>query len=399
MLKPTIISISMATVMAGAAIAPALGVIAQAFPDASTTTIKMILTIPSLTIIPFTFITSFLTKKISKRTILLIGLCTYLIGGLGPQFMPTIELVLFFRLLLGASVGILMPLSESLIYDYYTGQERAQMMGYNTSFSNFGSIITMLAAGWLATLGWKQPFNVYLLGIVIFLLVYFFLPKEKVRIPPAHERNLRIPFSVYGYALAMGGVILAYYALSTNMALFLEEANLGGPALAGMAVSFAAVGGMITSFFLVPIMGFFKVFLIPVMLLAMGGSFLMLTLAKHIFIIMLGACIIGFAQGTLFPVLTMNALNHVKLHQTDRAIAVLTTFIFTGQFLSPVLLDMFSNIFNQTSLRFQFALLAGSLFVFVIIIFLSLIKKVIEKATETYSAEVEEEQAELPIDA
>ncbi len=191
MLKPTIISISMATVMAGAAIAPALGVIAQAFPDASTTTIKMILTIPALTIIPFTFITSFLTKKIPKRTIVLIGLWTYLIGGLGPQFMPTIELVLFFRLLLGASVGILMPLSESLIYDYYTGQERAQMMGYNTSFSNFGSILTMLAAGWLATLGWKQPFNVYLLGIVIFVLVYFFLPKEKVRIPPSSRKEFK----------------------------------------------------------------------------------------------------------------------------------------------------------------------------------------------------------------
>ena len=393
MLKPTIISISMATVMAGAAISPALGVIAKAFPDASVTTIKMILTIPSLTIIPFTFLTSYLTKKMSKRTIVIIGLWSYLIGGVGPQFMPTIELVLFFRLLLGASVGILMPLSESLIYDYYTGKERAQMMGYNASFSNFGGIITMLVAGWLATLGWRQPFNVYLLGIVIFVLVFFFLPKEEVHVPPAHEKNLKTPFPVYGYALAMGGVMLAYYAVSTNIALYLEQANFGGSALAGMTISFAAVGGMITSFFLVPVMEFFKKYLIPVMLLAMSVSFLMLTLAKHVPVVIVSVCFIGFAQGALFPVLTMNALNLVKLHQTDRAIAVLTTFIFTGQFLSPILLDMLSNVFNQTSIRFQFALLAGTILIFGVATFLSSQKKVVEKPEKMESAETAGEQA------
>lgn len=180
MLKPTIISISMATVMAGAAISPALGVIARAFPEASSTMIKMLLTAPAITIIPFTFLTSYLTTKLSKRTVVIIGLGVYLIGGVGPQFMPTIELLILFRLVLGAGVGILMPLSESLIYDYFTGKERVKMMGYNSAFSNFGGIITMLIAGWLATFSWQQPFNVYLLGLLIFVLVFFYLPREKL---------------------------------------------------------------------------------------------------------------------------------------------------------------------------------------------------------------------------
>ncbi len=158
MLKPAIISISMATVMAGAAISPALGMIAQAFPDASATMIKMIITAPAIMIIPFSFLTSFLTTKLPKRTIVMIGLAIYLIGGVGPQFMPTIETLILFRLVLGAGVGLLMPLSESLIYDYYTGEERVKMMGYNAAFSNFGGIITMLLAGWLAASGWKLPF-------------------------------------------------------------------------------------------------------------------------------------------------------------------------------------------------------------------------------------------------
>lgn len=55
MLKPTIISIAMATVMAGAAISPALGLIAERFSNVDSVLIKLILTAPSLTVIPFSF--------------------------------------------------------------------------------------------------------------------------------------------------------------------------------------------------------------------------------------------------------------------------------------------------------------------------------------------------------
>lgn len=367
MLKPTIISISMATVMAGAAISPALGVIAESFPQASPTMIKMILTAPAIMIIPFTFFTSYLTTKLPKRTIVIMGLVIYLIGGVGPQFMPSIEALILFRLVLGAGVGLLMPLSESLIYDYYRGEERTQMMGYNTAFSNFGGIITMLLAGWLATFGWRQPFNVYFLGLLIFVLVFFFLPKGEIRKPPQSELKLKIPPAVYGYSLAMGVLMLAYYSVSTNMALYLGENNLGGPGITGIVVSLLTVGGMITSLYLLQIKLTLKKLIIPVMLFAMGIAFLFLSLTKRIPIIMLSVGLIGLAQGALFPIITMKALDSVKLHQTDKAIAVATSFIFTGQFLSPLILDGIGKVFNQTAIRFQFGLLAVPILAYVII--------------------------------
>jgi len=89
----------MATVMAGAAISPALGLIAEAFPDASETVIKFILTAPSIMIIPFSFLSSYLTTKLTKRTIILMGLIIYLIGGVGAQLMSTVEWLMAFRLL------------------------------------------------------------------------------------------------------------------------------------------------------------------------------------------------------------------------------------------------------------------------------------------------------------
>lgn len=367
MLKPTILSISMATVMAGAAISPALGLIAEAFPDASPTMIKLILTAPSIMIIPFSFLSSYLTSIITKRTIIMIGLLVYLIGGIGPQFVTNIEFLLGLRLILGAGVGLVMPLSMTLINDYFTGKERTKMMGYNSAFSNFGGILTMLFAGWLATFGWRVPFNVYFLGLVIFILIFFFLPKGEIQTRQKTDKKSRLPLAVYGYALAMGGIMLAYYSIATNIALYLGQSNLGSATLAGTVVSFTTVGGMITSLLLVQIETAFKKFVIPVMLLGMSIAFFFLTVTHQLPLIILSVCLIGFGQGALFPTLVLKALDRVALHQADRVIAWTSSFTFLGQFLSPVILDGIGKIANQGEIRFQYGVLSVVILIFVVV--------------------------------
>ena len=369
MLKPTIIAISMATVMAGAAISPALGVIAQAFPDASPTLIKLILTVPSLMIIPFSFVASYLTTKMTKRSIVLIGIIIYIIGGIGPQIASTIEVIIGFRLLLGIGVGLLMPLADSLINDYFIGKERTKMMGLNSAFSNFGGILTMLFAGWLATLSWQAPFNVYLLGVFIFILVFLYLPKGEVQKPPKNEGKVKIPGIVYMYGFAMGGIMLAYYSVSTNMALFLEENNLGGAAIAGTVVAFATVGGMITSLLLVQIELTLKKYLMPVMLFSMGIAFLTLAFTNSLTLVIISVTLIGFGQGSLFPFLTLKVLDVVKPYQADKAIAIVSSLIFVGQFTSPVILDSIGLLAGFSTIRFQYGLLAVTILTFVIFSF------------------------------
>lgn len=382
MLKPTIISISMTTVMAGAAISPALGVIAEAFSEASSTTIKMMLTAPSIAIIPFTFIASFLTTKLPKKTIILLALCLFLIGGVGAQFMPTMGLMILFRLILGAGVGLLMPLSQSLIYDYFTGEERTQMMGYNSAFSNFSGIATMLVAGWLARFCWRYAFYVYAIGILVFILILLFLPKGEIKKVKQNEEKSKLPISILGYALALGAIMLAYYSVATNIALYLKQSDLGGSVLAGIIVSLTTFGGMVTSLLLVQLVSILKKFLVPVMLLFMSIVFLLLAFTNSIPIVMLSVCFVGFGQGSLFPVITMKALDELKPNQTDKAIAIITSFIFIGQFLSPFILDTISKIANQTSIRFQFIVLSISILVSVMLIFINIWKKPVIKTGE-----------------
>src|SRR5690625_6911160 len=111
--------------------------------------------------------------------------------------------------------------------------------------------------------------------------------------------------------------MLVYFSVFINMALFLEQNNLGGSAIAGTVVAFSTVGGMITSLLLVQIELTLKKYLIPVMLLIMGAAFLTITLTNSIALVMIRVTLIGLGQGSLFPLLTLKILEVVKVHLSD----------------------------------------------------------------------------------
>src|SRR5690625_7630629 len=103
--------------------------------------------------------------------------------------------------------------------------------------------------------------------------------------------------------------MLSYYSFSTNIALLLEQNNLGSSAISGTVVAFSTVGGMITSLLLVQIELTLKKYLIPVMLLIMGAAFLTITLTNSIALVMISVTLIGLGQGSLFPFLTLKILD------------------------------------------------------------------------------------------
>ena len=367
MLAPTIISIAMATVMAGAAISPAIGLIASNFPDADPVLIKLILTAPSLIIIPFSFISSYLTTKISKRAIVMIGLTIYIVSGVGAQFTNTIGVLLAFRFVLGAGVGLVMPLSVSLISDHFIGRQQVKMMGYSAAFCNLGGIVTMTLAGFLATFGWKVPFNVYWMGLGIFILVYFFLPKNEPVKPHGTGPKKKLPLTVYGYALASGSIMLAYYGIATNMAIYLEQGKIGGASVAGTVMSFSTVSGMITSLILVQLQDVLKKYLIPVSLLLMGLAFGSLAMTSSIPVILASVCAAGLGQGILFPLINVKALSLVNPLNSDRVIAVVSSCIYIGQFSSPLVLDSIARSMGHPTIRFQYFFIGSALVLSVVI--------------------------------
>src|SRR5699024_3565092 len=151
----------------------------------------------------------------------------------------------------------------------------------------------------------------------------------------------------YGYSIAMGAVMLIYYSIATNIALYLKENNIGGSDLAGIVGACTTIGGMLTSMLLIQVESVFRGYIIPVQLVCRSIAFLILSRADSVPLIMISLVLVGPAHGLLFPIRALRALDAPPPHLAAQPVAWGSSLTFLPQFLPPVLMDSVSTLFTQ----------------------------------------------------
>ena len=179
-LTVSILSLSLLTVMAGATVAPALGVIQAHFSDTNPLFVQMIISVPALFIVIINFIFLKLCKVFSAKTLVLMGLLLYTAGGCASGLYDNIFAVLVMRALVGIGVGIIMPLSTGLLSYYFAPEKQVRLMGYSSAMNQMGGVIATLLSGLLANISWRVSFLVYLMGLISIVLCLFYLPNDKI---------------------------------------------------------------------------------------------------------------------------------------------------------------------------------------------------------------------------
>lgn len=359
LVKPAILSLSLLIIMTGNAVSPALGEIADTFLSVKPYLIKMILTLPSFVIIPFSLISGKLSVVIRKRTIILLGLIIYFIGGIGGGFSRNIYELLFTRAVLGMGMGLLMPYTTSLIADFYKSTERTVMMGLSNAVANLGGIIATLVAGALAIYNWRYIFIVYSIAIVVLFLVILGLPE-----PPSKVKSIKashIDNKVFLIAVLAFFLNIAFYSLITNISLFIKSENIGNSGYSGLATSFVTLAGFISGVVLRQISKLFKNFRVPFAISIMSLGFLQLSKAFNLSSILISTFMIGFGLGILKPVLFLKVAEFTPQNSNALAISIVSNSILLGKFVSPFFIDLWGKLFNNTTFRFIFLSMGISL--------------------------------------
>ena len=128
-LAASILSLSLLTVMAGAAVAPALEVIRRHFSDASQLEVQLVVCMPALFIVITNMFFGRLASRFGARTLTMAGLALYTVGGAAAGLFNSIWAVLVMRALVGVGVGMIMPLSTGLLTYYFAPEKREGLMG------------------------------------------------------------------------------------------------------------------------------------------------------------------------------------------------------------------------------------------------------------------------------
>ena len=344
-LTVAILSISLLTVMAGAAMAPALGVINTHFADESSLLVQLIVSLPALTIILTNLFFPWLCRMLCTRTIAVLGLLMYVVFGAGAFFADSIGLILLLRALLGVSVGMIMPLSTGLLSYYYPPKEQARLMGLAACMSQMGGVIATLLSGLLANISWNTSFLVYLFGLPALALVAVYLPNERLHTTSSlHNRStgtslLRFAPSVAGMFLQM----LIFFIFPTNFAIT-ARANV---LLTGNDITFIMVGldlvaaviGIMFGWMMHTMRRVVKYmaplsFMLGYALFAMGSSTPLL---------LSGAFFVGIANGIGMPYLNTIASIEGGKEAATTVMPLLSAALYLGQFASPLIVSPLSE--------------------------------------------------------
>jgi MFS family permease len=347
-----VLSLSILAVLAVTAVAPALGRIQLSFPQASKLELQMMLNFPALFLIPFSLLSGQLTLRFKKRHILLTGLVIYFISGVGSAFITNFTVFMVLRAFLGIGMGMVTPLSFSLIADLFSGDKRAKLMGFSSAVATSSAILMSLISGWLALYNWRFALGAYGISLVVFIIVYLYLPE-----PPSSGQAIKqakLPSLVYAVVLFNMFSIVIFNLISNQMAFYLKDTNLGDSAESGIAI--AAYQG---AQFLVALI-FDKIYRILKNNTAIFGlvvsviGFIILFSANSLWMIILAVFITGLGIGTLVPYNALTISNQVSPDLSGWALSLNTSALFAGQFISPFLFSLISTIFGFSSVRFYF---------------------------------------------
>lgn len=334
-LVATILSISLLTVMAGAAIAPALGIIREHFSDSPDMLVQLIVSLPALFIILANLTFPQLCLLMKTRTLALTGLILYVVSGTGCFLCDNIWALLSLRALLGVSVGMIMPLSTGLLAYYFPPERQASLMGLSAAMNQLGGVVATLLAGLLADISWNFAFLVYLLGLVAVVLVALYLPNE--RLSGGSMPSLKLLRRFHPSVVGMFLVMVLFFIYPTRFAICARE----GTSLSNTAITLIMVGLDAVAFCIGLVFGrMMNGFRHGMKYLAPAGfiaGYLLLSLGTDIPLLLIGSAFIGAANGIGVPYLNTIASMKAGRAAASTVMPLLSAALYLGQFLSPLI--------------------------------------------------------------
>ncbi len=343
LLVATLLGASTLTVMSGATIAPALPAIAEHFkglPDAQFLT-QISLTLPGLFIVLASPLAGYLADKSGPKPVLAVSTVIYILAGSSGLFIGNLTDLLIGRALLGVSVAGILTAAISLIGGCYEGQQRNRVLGWQAAAMSLGGMIYITASGFLADFGWRLPFAIYAVPVILLPTLFFLVPHIRERQDAqAREAAGDIPWRLFAVAYgAAFASMVAFYVIPVQLPFLLREIGAPGPSTAALTIACSSL----TSAVIAALYGRIRQVLsgrtaVTLTFLLLGAGLTTVGSAASLPVIVGGMILSGAGVGLLFPSLVGLILEGAAPHIRGRATSGLTMAVFLAQFLSPVVM-------------------------------------------------------------
>lgn len=322
-------------------------------------------TLPSLTMIIFILLSSFIAKRLGMKKTILYGLILAGIGGILPTFIPSYPLIFISRLLLGVGLGVYNSLAVSYISALYSGDERATLLGMRASTEAIGQTVLIFIAGLLLNLGWSYSFLTYLVALPLAVLFYFKVPA----VTTTEEVTTKEKMNPAVYLLVLFAILLVMDSIAISVrfsSIAVEIIGKGFNAsnyLALMPILGIVAGmvfGYVNKYLKTKTMYLGIIFLIL-------SNYLIYISAGNLTLLLTGLFLSSIPGSWCFPFI----FNRLDQLTTKNTVNLATSLVFVGcnigNFIAPIAMQVIQALTGGQALTAPF-LIFSALFVIVLIV-------------------------------
>lgn len=365
LVKGTLLLTSTLTVMAAATIAPALPSMEQQFeavPNADFL-VRLVLTLPALLIALTAPLAGVIVDRFGRKRLLIMGTALYAVAGTSGFIAPTLGLVLLSRVFLGLAVAGIMTSVTTLITDYYADAQRAHLLGLQAGFIGFGAVVFLTLGGFLADVSWRHPFLIYGMALPLLPFVVMALREpDSGSASPQPSDSLPVdttPWGLLGMLYLMMLITqITFYMIPVQLPFHLVDLVDASASQSGIAIAALSLTYALTSMsygWLDARLGHMGLVVAGFGLIAIG--FGVIAFAAGWVMIYIGLIISALGLGMLVPNFNVWLASEVPAAIRGRALGGLTTALFLGQFLSPLVSQ---PIANATSVGLSYAVVGAA---------------------------------------
>ncbi len=340
--KAALLAVAMLTIMAAATIAPSLPAIQERFagPANATLMTRLLVTLPGLFVAICAPFAGMAADRLGRRRLLLGAVLLYGLAGLSGLWLDSLPAMLVGRALLGVAVAGTMTAATALIGDYFDDAERGRFMGLQSTFVGIGGVVFLTGGGLLSELHWRAPFAIYGLALLFLPAIWLFLqePSRAVRTSGGGASAERAPWGLIVLLLTLATTnSVLFYMLPTQLPFHLQAMGEVAPSRAGLALAAVNVTGALAGLAFGRIrarLGAAPIFAGGFGLMAAGYG--LIALADGYGLVVTGVLVAGLGLGVVMPNLGTTLLGAAPAAVRGRVSGLLTSGIFLGQFLSPI---------------------------------------------------------------
>ncbi|MFC7265571.1 MFS transporter [Streptomyces lutosisoli] len=305
--------------------------------------VPLALTVPALALALLAPFAGVIVDRLGRKRLLTVATLLYAVFGTAPLWLDSLGGIIASRALVGVAEAAIMTCCTTLIGDYYSGHRRVKYLALQTMCASASATVFFVLGGAAGSAGWRMPFWVYAVSLVLAPLMVTALPNPAARAAageaPAEAEACRLfPWRQLAgiCALTFFGAMV-FYTVPVEMSYLLDDLGVENPGVIGLATAIASaatVGGAVT---------FARLKrspdpMLPAVFTVCAVGFGVMFLAGNAPVLVIGAVVNCVGTGMLLPALLTSAMSRLAFEDRGRGTGLWMAAFFGGEFVCPLVL-------------------------------------------------------------